>query len=126
MDYQDKLIRKLAKKYDIDSRVVQEVVYSPLKFVNRIVRHISDARPIRIMYFGAFTQKERKNKANRMEGQSDVLLENIEEVIIVMGAILQFPISTMEGAKKIINDAVKTKDYEKIKLIWDAWQEYKK
>ena len=126
MNYQDKLIRKIGKKYNLDWRVVQEVVYSPLKFTNRIVKDPTDMRPVRIMYFGIFTQKPTKNKLSRMKGHVKVLLENMEDVIIVMGAILQFPISTMEGAKNIIINARDTNDYDKIKLIWDAWQEYKK
>ena len=126
MDYQDKLISKLAKKYKIDRRVVKEIVYSPLKFTNRVVKDPVDPRAVRIMYFGVFTQKPGKNKRNRMEKQVEALLENMDEVIIVMGAMLQFPVSTMEGAKRILTDARDTDDYEKIKMIWDAWHEYKK
>jgi len=126
MDYQDKLINKLGKKYNIDPRVVKQVVYSPLKFTNRVVQDPADMRPVRIMYYCVFTQKPSKNKMSRMEGQVDILLENMDEVIIVMGAILHFPISTMAGAKKILIDARETKDFEKVKMIWDAWKEYTK
>ena len=124
MNYQDKIISNLAKKYNLDSRIVKSIVYSPLKFTNRIVKHNMDMRPIRIMYFGVFMQKERKNKKNRMNRFVEELLNNMDEVIIVMGSTLQFPISTMKGAEKIINDANDSDDYEKIKMIWDAWQEY--
>ena len=126
MDYQEQLIRKIAKEHDIDFRIVKEVVYSPLKFTNRVIQHNTDMRPMRIMYFGVFMQKIKKNKANRMSGMIEVLLENIDEVTIVMGAILQFPVTSVAGAEKIINSARDTNDYDKIKMIWDAWQEYKK
>ena len=118
MTYQEKLIRQLAKKYNIDYRVVKEIVYSPLKFTNRVVTDNTDMRPIRIMYFGVFTQKDRKNKANRMSGIIEVLLDNLDEVKIVM------EVTSAESAKKIIENARKTNDYKTVKTIWDAWQEY--
>ena len=65
MNYQEKLIRKLAKKYNLDHRVVKDVVYSPLKFTNRIVQHPTDMRAVRIMYFAVFTQKTKRNKESR-------------------------------------------------------------
>lgn len=124
MNYQEKLIRKIAKEKNLDFRVVREAVYSPLKFTNRVVQHPTDMRPVRIMYFGVFTQKTKKNKLSRMEMMVEKLLDNMEEVVVVMGAMLQFPITTVEGAEKIINDAKDSNDYDKIKMIWDAWQEY--
>ena len=118
MRTQETIIKNLAKKYNLDHRIVKEVVYSPLKFTNRVVKDPMDMRPIRIMYFALFVQKPKKNKANRMSGMIETLLENIKDVTVAMYA------NSIEEAKKIINNAKEAKDYLKIKEIFDAWQEY--
>lgn len=127
MNYQDKLIREIAKENNLDWRVVQAAVYSPLKFVRKVVEHPSDMRPVRIMYFGVFMQKLGKhNKAKRMERKVNKMLENIDEVALIMSTQLGFIVKSADSAKRILNDALESKDVEKIDLIWNEWQETKK
>ena len=54
------------------------------------------------------------------------LREDMVATVIIMGSVLHFPITGTESAKRIIDDAEKEDDYFKIKMIWDALQEYNK
>jgi len=127
MNFQDRIIREIANEYKLDWRIVQEIVYSPLKFLKKVVTDPADERPVRIMYFGVFAQKlGKKNKSSRMEKRIKKLLDNIDEVTVVMGVMLQFPIRSAASAKKIIEEARDSGDIEKIEMIWNAWLEYNK
>jgi len=85
-------------------------------------------RPVRIRYFGVFLQKERLNKQLKLSPMINVLLDsnNIDNVFLTMITRLEFPISKKESAIKIIEDAGKSKDYDKVRMIYDAWREYEK
>lgn len=124
MKFQDQLIKNLASRYNKDERVIKEIVYSPLKFTNRLIQSPKDNRPVRIRYFGAFVQKTKFNKSLKLNNMVDILLDNIEEVLIIMVSILHFPISSTESAKNIIESARDSNDFDKLKMIWDAYMEY--
>jgi hypothetical protein len=81
-------------------------------------------RGIRIRYFGLFTQKHIINKDYLYTLRTNILLENINEVGIMMGSVLEFPISNADSAKNIISEAYEKKDYDKLQLIWDEWSYY--
>ena len=125
MLYQDILIRDLAAKYKRDPRVIAEIVYSPLRFAKKVMNDDTDERAVRVRYFGVFTQKYKDNKKSRMEKLLKDLREDIVMTANVMAAILHFPMKDGESAKKIIDAAEESNDYEKIKMIWDALKEYK-
>lgn len=59
---QKKIKKKLAKKYDKDVRVINEITRHPFKFLYDVIESKYDNTPVRIMYLGAFTQKKTKNK----------------------------------------------------------------
>ena len=120
------IIRELAKKYNKDVRVIQQMVESPFKFTNRVIQDPYDKRPVRLRYFAVFMQKESYNKEMRLKDMVKVLLDNIYDVLIVMASILGYQIDTQKSAKRIIEDAVRDKDYEKIKTIYDAYKEWSK
>ena len=122
---QDKLIRDIAKAKKMDSRLVKAIAYYPLKFAKDRMTDISDDRPIRIRYFGAFVHKHMQTKKFKYETRASILIENIEDVAIMMATILGFQLVNFNSAKKIIEDSVQQKDYEKIKLIWDEWESYR-
>ena len=104
------------------------MVYSPLKFANRVIQDEIDPRPIRVRYFGVFTQKINNNKELKFGNMVNVLLDtnNIDDVFLAMITRLEFPISKKESAIKIIETARDDKDYDKIRMIYDAWLEYDK
>lgn len=128
MEIPDKIIRELAKKYNKDIRVIKEIVYSPLKFAKRKITDDVDNRPIRIRYFGVFVQKEHYTKeTKRMEKRIRELLKNIQEVTIAMMVLLGYSLprtTAKDSATRIIREAEKAKDYEKINDIYSAWQEF--
>ena len=123
---QDIIIRDLAAKYKKDPRIIEAIVYSPLKFTKRVIENPQDDRPVRIKYFGVFTQKVVFNKDTRMKKLISDLRKDMVVTSTVMGVLLHFIVPTIESASKIIDDAEKTDDYEKIKMIWDALQDYGK
>jgi len=126
VDFQRRLLTKLANKYGIDKRIVKEVVYSPLKFTRDIISDDVDERPIRIRYFGAFIQKKNSNKSSRMNTMFEVLYNNIEDTFIVMVSLLGFQLKNKDSARKTLETARDQKDYDKIKMIYDAYKEYTK
>ena len=126
MKKNDKIIRELAKKYNKDVRIIEQIVRSPFKFTNRIIQDPYDKRPIRLRYFAVFVQKESYNKEKRLKDMVRILLNNIQDVLVVMVSMLGYSIDSIKSAKRIIEDAVEDKDYEKLKDIWDAYNEYVK
>ena len=130
MDVPDKIIKDIAQKYNKDVRVVKEIVYSPLKFVKRKITDPIDKRPIRIRYFGVFVQKEFYTKETKqMNRRVRELLKNIKEVTIVMMTMLGYVLprnGSKDSAIRIIKEAERNKDYEKINDIYNAWKEFVK
>ena len=126
MDKKGYIIRDLAKKYNKDVRVIQQLVDSPFKFTSRIIQDPYDKRPIRLRYFAVFVQKKVYDKESKLRDMIKTLLNNIQDVLVVMASTLGYSISKTESAKRIIEEARDSKDYEKIKDIWDAYKEYVK
>ena len=62
MSPQDKIIKELSLRKFKDPRVIQAIVYHPILFAKKIMADPDDERPVRIRYFGVFTQKYIKNK----------------------------------------------------------------
>ncbi len=122
MKEQDKIIKRLGEKYHKDPRVIKEIIYSPLKFAKRIITDPSETRPVRIRYFGVFIQKVTKTKQIIFEKKVVILLANIDDVTLIMGATLGFIVPSSFSAARIIQQASDDKDYEKINMIFDAWK----
>lgn len=59
---QKKIRKQLAKKYGRDVRVIEEITKHPFKFLHGVMESPTDNRPFRLMYLGAFMQKNRSNK----------------------------------------------------------------
>lgn len=126
MDIKDIVNRDLASKYKKDKRVIEQITRSPFKFVNRVIRDPKDDRAVRIKYFGVFVQKDNSNKSYKYNYMSEVLLQNITDVFVVMNSMLGFQLKHVKTAKRIIEEARDTKDYDKLKMIYDAYMEYEK
>jgi len=119
--HQDRLIRKLAKKYNKDPRIIKEVVYSPLKFASRVISDPLDMRPIRVRYFGVFALKHKDAKDNLFKDRVKRLKEKMGKTLIIM-ASLGYLIKNEGSVNRILNDALEAKDYEKIQTIWEEYQ----
>jgi hypothetical protein len=119
-------VRDLAAKYKKDPRIIEAIVYSPLKFTKRVIEDNNDNRAVRIRYFGVFTQKPIFNKTTRMEKLLEDLRKDMDVTTLVAISILNFPVSNSESVKKIIDAAEESGDYAKIRMIWNALQEYNK
>lgn len=117
--------RELAKKYKKDTRVIKTITEYPFKFAKERMSDPSDDRPIRIRYFGVFTQRKLKNKDVIMKYRTSALLDNIEDVTVMMATILDFVVPTFESAKKVIEKAYEEKDYDKLHMIWEGWRDYR-
>jgi nucleoid DNA-binding protein len=50
---QDKIIRDLAKKYDLSVKQVEEAVYSQFKFTTQVMKK-GEFESVRLPYFGKF------------------------------------------------------------------------
>ena len=124
MSPENKIVKELSLKYGKDERIIRNIAYFPFKFTKRIMADYNDNRPVRIRYFGAFVQKDYYNKNTKVNSMLEELLDdkNIEEVFIIMVSVLGFPTASIDGAKRIIELAEESKDYEKIKYIWEAWR----
>jgi hypothetical protein len=57
MGIKDEHVRKIAKKTNIDPRVVRLVADYPIKFAKEKMSNEEDWRPIRIRYFAVFLPK---------------------------------------------------------------------
>jgi hypothetical protein len=68
--WQKELIKKIAKDYGLDIRIVRQMVYYPLLFTKYKIASTEDWNPIRHRHLGVFTtktllmKKYREKKAN--------------------------------------------------------------
>jgi len=119
--YQDRLIRKLAKQFKKDPRVIREIVYSPLKFASRKISDPLDMRPIRVRYFGVFTLKHKNAKDNLFRDRVKRLKSKIGKTLILM-ASMGYLIKDEKSVYRILDEALENKDYDKIQTIWEEYQ----
>ena len=119
--HQDRLIRKLAKKYNKDPRIIKELVYSPLKFTSRIVSDPVDMRSVRVRYFGVFTLKHKNAKDNLFKDRVKRLKSSMSKTLIIMSS-MGYLIKDDSSVNRILNEALEIKDYEKIQTIWEEYK----
>ena len=119
--HQDRFIRELAKKYNKDHRIIREIVYSPLKFTTRVVSDSTDMRPIRIRYFGVFALKHKNAKDNLFKDRVKKMKSNMGKTLILMVAI-GYLIKDEKSVNRILDEALETKDYDKIQTIWEEYK----
>ena len=62
MGKKEETIKRLARKYNIDPRVVRLVVDYPFKFTKERMADMEDWRPIRIRYLAVFLPKSAGNE----------------------------------------------------------------
>ena len=84
MKVQDRIINSISLLKFKDKRIIQNIVYHPLLFAKRRMTDPDDERPIRIRYFGVFTQKYLHNKTSAK--QYRFIRDHIEDPL-VMAAI---------------------------------------
>lgn len=53
----DKFFRELAKKYNLDERIIREICQSPFRFVSRSMKS-ANIKPIKLMYIGKILPKK--------------------------------------------------------------------
>lgn len=58
------IIKHLAEKHKRDARVIDLVTRHPFRFTRDVMSDPEDYRPVRLMYFGVFLQKNTNNKKN--------------------------------------------------------------
>jgi hypothetical protein len=61
---QDKVIKHLSLITGKHTKLIEHVVYHPLKFTKKVMVDPDDYRPIRIRCFGVFAPKYMRNKCN--------------------------------------------------------------
>jgi len=62
MAREDAIIKKIAKRKEMDPRVVSMVARYPFHFVKDVIRSKKDLRPVRLRYFGLFVLNARYYK----------------------------------------------------------------
>ena len=118
MKHQDRLIKDLAKKYNKDPRVIKEIVWSPIKFANRVISDPTDSRPIRIRYFGVFALKHKDAKFNLYKDRVKRLKKDMIGTMLILDT-MGFLIKDYTSVNRILDDALDSGDFEKIETIWD-------
>ena len=119
--HQDKYIRKLAREFGKDERVVKEIVYSPLKFATRVISDPLDSRPVRVRYFGVFALKHVLAKDNLFRDRVKRLKAKIGKTLLIM-ANMGYLIKDESSVVRILDDALADRDHEKIQAIWEEYQ----
>ena len=75
------MLKKLAKKYNKDIRVINVITRHPFKFLYDTISNPLDDRAVRMMYLGVFAQKLTRNKLINIYKssikQTKVLLGNL-------------------------------------------------
>ncbi len=57
-----KITKILAEKHNRDVRVIDLITRDPFRFIRDVISDPEDYRPVRLMYFGTFLQKNSRNK----------------------------------------------------------------
>jgi len=115
----EKLIRELAKEYNVPAPVVRSVVFSPLRFTRRVVGDRYDYRPVRVRHFGAFVMKKRYLKAIEfIEDMYDIMIQHIDYVYMIMVTLLGFQLVDSNSAKRVLKEALDSNDIDKMRLIF--------
>lgn len=115
----NKVISDLAKEYNISPLVVRQIVFSPLRFTTRVIRDPRDHRPIRIPHLGVFTTKRKYLKAlGDVEEMGRILLKHLDYTYMLMFSVLGFQLADRESVRRIIEEAVKNNDVDKLTLIF--------
>lgn len=78
MGIKDEHVRKLAKKTNIDPRVVRLVADYPIKFAKEKMSNEEDWRPIRIRYFAVFLPKAAGHEYEKSDSVGKKRKGNIE------------------------------------------------
>lgn len=115
----DKIINQLAKEYKINPFVVKAIVFSPLRFVRNVINDRYDYRPIRVRHFGTFVMKKRYLKAvEEIQDMYDVMMQHIDYVYMIMVSLLGFQLVNTDSVRKVLKEALDSKDIEKMRLIF--------
>lgn len=68
----DRIFKKLAKKYNLDERIVREICISPFRFTSSQMRK-AESKPIMIRYIGKILPKKisigRLNEINKKQNE---------------------------------------------------------
>lgn len=79
MGIKDEHVKKLAKKTNIDPRVVRLVADYPIKFAKEKMSNEEDWRPIRIRYFAVFLPKAAGHEYEKSDSVGKKRKGNIED-----------------------------------------------
>lgn len=119
-----KIRNAISKAEGLPFNLVKAITDYPFKFAKEKMTDPIEERPVRIRYFGAFTQKPIHTKNYGANMRVHVLKEYIEETTIMMATVLHFVVPTFDSAIRILDDALASKDYEKIDIIWNEWKKF--
>ena len=118
MKEQDRIIKHISLIKHKDVRVVQNIVYHPLLFAKKKMADPDEFRPIRIRYFGVFTQKWMRNK-EMFKRLSYIItaIKNHPELI----QLFEDPVFTNErDARLYVNRLFDENNKEGIREVYDA------
>jgi hypothetical protein len=105
------IIKNISKSTGIDIRVVTQVVHHPFKFVRDKVSG-NEERPIRIRYFGVFSQKLLLNKQSSTKRKVERILRwSTDNLAIYLNL-------SEEEAINHLNKLLEDKKYRDIDLIY--------
>lgn len=71
MTKKEEIVKRLAKKYSMDERVVRLIIDYPIKFAKERISDNEDFRPVRIRYFAVFLPKSAGNEWKKSDQTSE-------------------------------------------------------
>ena len=105
------IIKNISKSTGIDIRVVTQVVHHPFKFVRDKISG-NEERPIRIRYFGVFSQKYLLNKHSSVKRKVDIILTKYTK------DLANYLNLSEEAAIIYLNKLFEDKKYKEIDVIY--------
>jgi hypothetical protein len=113
------IIKNISKSTGIDIRVVTQVVHHPFKYVRDKISG-NEERPIRIRYFGVFSQKYLLNKHSSVKRKVDIILQkDLKE----LAEHFNLPV---EEAINHLNKLFEDKKYKEIDVLYKLLKPKKK
>lgn len=109
--WQNTIIEQLAFKYGLDKRVVQEIVYYPLRFTRDVMNDPADDTPVRIKRLGVFAYRGSRTKASTVKPKYDQLIMFAEQLYEVE---YKKNFESLDEFTEYIVDMFKSKQYDKI------------
>lgn len=109
-------VKELAKKHNMDARVVNHIVGHPSRFLRKVVTS-DDTRPVRIMHFGIFALKHAMLKVYKTRDKV-AYFHNHENELRLIEKEKGF---NTDELLKTLDDLLLSENYNEINRLYSAY-----